>query len=195
MQKRLNESGNLDVLDNVHPSGLNPAHFVAVLRHAVRSIRSFVRMMVNEMDSAGWDFRSAASAIAPGVTYWKDSHQCFAFESFVSLEMFYGFQHPCYSLQRKSFKDSKTSTRHFYEKFNELKSTKVMEYLFSQPDSTFGKFCRAKYLMLIHPDMELSLCRDLSQRKVIKLGGFPDTPFFASFAEMALRDVKLACIL
>uniref|UniRef100_A0A7N0TJD6 DUF641 domain-containing protein n=1 Tax=Kalanchoe fedtschenkoi TaxID=63787 RepID=A0A7N0TJD6_KALFE len=194
MQRKLNESGHLYVLDNVHPSGLNPAHFIAVLRHTVRSIRSFVRTMVNEMDGAGWDLSSAADAITPGVVYWKENHLCFAFESFVCLEMFDGFQQCSYSLQHQSFKDAKARTRHFYEKFNELKSTSVKEYLASQPDSAFGKFCRAKYLTLIHPDLELSLCRDLTQRKLIKLGGFPETPFFSSFSEMAKRVWLLHCL-
>ncbi|CAM8984959.1 unnamed protein product [Rhodiola kirilowii] len=195
MQRKLNESGHLYVLDNVHPSGLNPTHFIAVLRHAVRSIRSFIRMMVHEMDSARWDLSSVASAISPGIIYWSENHWCFALESFVCLEMFNGFQHPCYSLQHhQSFNDNKARTRHFYDKFNKLKSTRVMEYLSSQPNSTFGKFCRAKYLKLIHPDMELSLCRDLTQRKLIKLGGFPETPFFTSFAEMTKRVWLLHCL-
>lgn len=184
IQWRLSESVSLD---NVHQSGLNPSHFIAALRHTVRSIRSFVRMMVNEMDSAGWDLASAANAISPGVNYWVENHCCFAFESFVSLEMFNGFQHQFYSLQHQSFKDTKTMARHFYDKFNQVKSAEIREYLFAQPDSTFGKFCRVKYLTLIHPDMELSLCSNLNQRKLIKLGGFPDTPLFNSFAEMAKR--------
>uniref|UniRef100_A0A7N1A6R1 DUF641 domain-containing protein n=1 Tax=Kalanchoe fedtschenkoi TaxID=63787 RepID=A0A7N1A6R1_KALFE len=193
-QRKLNESGHLYVLDNVHPSGLNPSHFIAVLRHAVKSIRLFVRMMVGEMDSAGWDLSLAADAISPDVAYWKDNHQCFAFESFVCLEMFNGFQHCHYALQHQPFKDPKARTRRFYEKFNELKSASVKEYLATQPDSTFGKFCRAKYLTLIHPDLELSLCRDLTQRKLVKLGGFPETLFFASFAEMARRVWLLHCL-
>ncbi|KAL9662014.1 hypothetical protein QQ045_026842 [Rhodiola kirilowii] len=194
MQRRLSQSGHLYVLDNVHPSGLNPAHFIAVLQYTVRSIRSFVRVMVNGMDSAGWDLNSAASAISPGVVYRKDDHRCFAFESFVSLEMFKDFQRPCYSIQYQSLKDAKARTRHFYEKFNEVKSTHVREYLSSYPNSSFGIFCQAKYLTLIHPDMEFSLFGDLTQRKLIELGGFPETPFFSSFVEMAKRVWLLHCL-
>lgn len=188
IQRKLNESGHLSVLDNVHPSGLNPSHFINILHYTVRSIRSFVRMLVNKMYSAGWDLKSAAGTISSGAVYCKDSDYCFAFESFVSRVMFDGFQ------QHQFFKDANDRRQHFYKKFNEIKSANVKEYLSSRPDSTFGKFCQIKYLTLIHPEMELSLCGDLKQREFIKLGKFPETAFFGLFAEMAKRVWMLHCL-
>ncbi|KAF9590788.1 hypothetical protein IFM89_038380 [Coptis chinensis] len=46
------------------------------------------------------------------------------------------------------------SQRRFFDKFMELKSINAMEMLKVKPGSSFGKFCRVKYLGLVHPKME-----------------------------------------
>lgn len=178
MKKKLNESDHFYILDNVDPSRLNPSHFVATLRYAISSIRSFVKMMINRMESAKWNLILAANTIYPGVVFSKNDHVCYAFESFVSEEMFSEFKNSCYS----------------HEKVKELREMNVNETLTLRPNSTFGKFCKVKYLALIHPDMELLLCGDLTHRMVIEIGGFPDTKFFSLFAEMAKRVWLLHCL-
>ena len=94
LEKRLNQSGQLFVLDNLHLPGLSPSHFITVLRQTVKSIRSFVRLMIDEMKSVDWDINAAASSIERGVVYWNADDQCFAFESFICKEMFKAFHHP-----------------------------------------------------------------------------------------------------
>ncbi|GAB2295231.1 hypothetical protein Dimus_029406, partial [Dionaea muscipula] len=88
---RLNSSGSgqypLSMLDNnlllIHLSGLNPSHhFIPPLRHTVRTIKSFVKVVINETRFAGWNLNLAVNMIQPGVEYWKPEHKCFAFESF-----------------------------------------------------------------------------------------------------------------
>lgn len=194
LEKRLNQSGQLHVLDNLHQSGLTPSHFVTVLRHTVKSIRSFVRLMAEEMKSASWDIDAAVNVIEPGVVYWKDDHKCFAIESFVSRQMFDAFNYPYFSSPDKSLPDRKHEHQQFFRRFMELKSTKAKEYLGQKPKSTFAKFCRVKYLRLVNPKLESSLFGNLNQRNLLNAGEFPDTTFFASFAEMAKRVWLLHCL-
>ncbi|KAH7543999.1 hypothetical protein ACOSP7_031054 [Xanthoceras sorbifolium] len=194
LEKRLNQSGQLFELDKLHLSGLSPTHFITVLRHTVKSIRSFVRLMIDEMKSAGWDINAAANSIHPSVVYYRADHKCFAFESFVCREMFNGFHYPNYSLLNKSVPETKQLQQIFFERFTELKSVKAKEFLSRKPKSTFAKFCRAKYLQLVHPKMESSFFGNLSQRNLVNSGEFPDTGFFTSFAEMAKRVWLLHCL-
>ncbi|XP_030549744.1 protein GRAVITROPIC IN THE LIGHT 1-like [Rhodamnia argentea] len=192
-EKRLNQSGPLSVLDNLHLSGLSPNHFVTVLRHTVKSIRSFVRLLIDEMKSADWDVEAAASAIEPGVVYWRPDHKCFAFESFVCREMFDGFQFPYFSIT-ESLPERRRWQQVFFERFVELKSSKAKDYLSQKPRSTFAKFCRVKYLRIIHPRMESAFFGNTSHRNLVSAGEFPETTFFAMFAEMAKRVWLLHCL-
>ncbi|XP_048441664.1 protein GRAVITROPIC IN THE LIGHT 1 isoform X2 [Pyrus x bretschneideri] len=197
LEKRLNQnqSGQLHVLDNLHLSALSPSHFITVLRHTVKSIRSFVRMMVDDMKSAGWDIHAAAKAIDRDVLYWKEDHKCFAFEHSVCKEMFDAFQYPNFSLPNESLPEKKKQQQQlFFVRFTELKSMKPKDYLSQNPRSAFAKFCRVKYLRLVHPKMETSFFGNLNQRNLINAGEFPSSDFFASFAEMAKRVWLLHCL-
>lgn len=79
---KLHPGCSISALDDLHPSGLNPTHFLAILRCAFRSIRTFVKLMENEMESAGWDLNAAATTIQPDVFRWKKpDHRIFAYES------------------------------------------------------------------------------------------------------------------
>ncbi|KAH7512668.1 hypothetical protein FEM48_Zijuj12G0115300 [Ziziphus jujuba var. spinosa] len=198
LEKRLNQSGQLYVLDNLHLSGLNSSHFITVLKHTVKSIRTFVRSMMEEMKSAGWDFDAAASAIEPDVVYWKKEHTCFAFESFVCREMFDSFCLPNYSVPNElslTPEKKKKQREAFFRSFMELKSMKAKEYLAENPKSAFGNFCRVKYLQVVHPKMESSFFGNLNQRNLVDSGEFPTSnSFFASFSEMAKRVWVLHCM-
>ncbi|XP_057725215.1 protein GRAVITROPIC IN THE LIGHT 1-like [Arachis stenosperma] len=195
IEKRLNQSGQLSVLDNLHISGLSPSHFATVLRSTVRSIRSFVRLLVEEMRSTDWDIDAAVNAIEQDVVYFVEDHKCFAIESFVCREMFDSFHFPDFSLLNESLPDRNKRQQVFFARFNELKSTKAREFLAVNPRSSFAKFCRVKYLKLVHPKMESSFFGNLSQRNLLNSGeGFPDTAFFGSFAEMAKKVWILHCL-
>ncbi|XP_031266139.1 protein GRAVITROPIC IN THE LIGHT 1-like isoform X1 [Pistacia vera] len=195
IEKRLNQSGQLSMLDNLHFSGLSPSHFITVLRHAVKSIRGFVRLMIDEMKTAGWDIDAAANSIQPNVVYYKADHKCFAFESFVCRELFNAFHYPNYSPANESLPERKKKKQQlFFERFTELKSVKAKDYLSRKPKSSFAKFCRVKYLQVIHPKMESSFFGNLNHRNLVNSGEFPDTGFFASFAEMAKRVWLLHCL-
>ncbi|KAK7244127.1 hypothetical protein RIF29_38945 [Crotalaria pallida] len=194
IEKRLNQSGQLSVPDNLHITGLSPSHFITFLRHTVRSIRSFVRLVVDEMRSASWDIDAAVNAIEHDVVYWIEDHKCYAIESFVCREMFDSFHFPNFSLPNESLPDKNKQRQMFFGRFNELKSMKAKEFLAEKPRSSFAKFCRVKYLKLVHPKMESSFFGNLSQRSLLNSGGFPDTAFFTSFAEMAKKIWLLHCL-
>ncbi|XP_028114509.1 protein GRAVITROPIC IN THE LIGHT 1-like isoform X1 [Camellia sinensis] len=194
LEKRLNSSGLIPVPDNLHLSGLSPNHFIVVLQQTTKSIRNFVRLMINEMELAGWDLDAAANTIEPGVRYCNANHKCYAFESFVCREMFDGFNYPYFSLLNESLSEQQKWQRLFFDRFTKLKSMKTREYLVRKPKSTFAKFCSGKYLRLVHPKMESSLFGNLNQRNLVKSGEHPETTFFAIFTEMAKRVWLLHCL-
>ncbi|XP_021659850.2 protein GRAVITROPIC IN THE LIGHT 1 isoform X2 [Hevea brasiliensis] len=192
LEKKLNESGPLSMFDNIQFSILNPTHFVQFLHSALRSMRSFVKLMVREMDVAHWDIEAAAKAIEPESIFAKPTHRCFVFESFVSKTMFEGFNHPNFMLPNESpppmdHHHHHQSGEHYFNKFKKLKSVNPRHYLTQNPISSFARFTRAKYLQLVHAKMECSLFGNLNQRKLVNSGGFPDSAFFTAFLEMARR--------
>lgn len=192
IERRLNQSGSLSSLDNLHISGLSPKHFISALRHTVKSIRSFVKLLVYEMRSAGWDIDASVNAIIKeNVVYRKEDHKCFAIESFVCREMFDSFNLPNFDNHSDSLPD-KNKPQFFFGRFNELKSVSAKEFLALKPKSPFAIFCWVKYLRLVHSKMEASFFGDMKQRNV---GEFPDdNNLFTSFAEMAKRVWLLHCL-
>ncbi|KAK9674504.1 hypothetical protein RND81_12G237200 [Saponaria officinalis] len=194
VEKRLNESGQLSVFENLRMSGLSPNHFIPFLRNTVRSIRTFTRVLVGEMQCSGWNLGSAANVIHPGVTYWKAEHTCFAIESFVCKELFDCFHIPNFGLPSERLPDQIHRRRLFFERFTELKSIKAKDYLRQKPKSTFGRYCRAKYLRVVHPKMESSFFGNFKHRNLVNSGEFPETSFFTTFAEMAKKVWLLHCL-
>ncbi|KAG0492089.1 hypothetical protein HPP92_005487 [Vanilla planifolia] len=161
-------------LDELHLSALNPLHFLAALRLAVKSVRNFVERMVCEMESAGWDLNTAARVIQPDVG-GKPEHWVHAFQSFVCRTMFTGFHHLNYGIPSL---DSLLlwDRQRFFLEFVELSSTKTPQV----EGTDLGKFIRAKYLSMVHPKMEASF-QDASS-------------FTALFAEMTTRLWVLHCL-
>ncbi|KAK4748102.1 hypothetical protein SAY87_014688 [Trapa incisa] len=194
LEKTFYQSGQLSVLSNLHLSGLTPAHFSTVLCHTIKSLRSFVRLLIDEMKSANWDINAAASAIEPSVSYSRADHKCFAFESFVCREMFDLFQYPNFSMPNETLPEDSKLRQFFFDRFLELKAVKPRDYLAMKPRSAFAKFCRLKYLRLVHPKMETAFFGNLSQRNLVNSGNFPETTFFAMFAEAAKRVWLLHCL-
>ncbi|KAH0934233.1 hypothetical protein HID58_011350 [Brassica napus] len=153
MEKRLNKSNSLD-----------QNHFVIYLNHTVKSIRGFVKTMVEQMKFSAWDVHVAAETIQPEVFYYKQEHACFAFEHFVCKIMFQGFHLPCFTSEPSSSSSRKTS-----------KET-------------------GKYLRLVHPKMEHAFFGHLHVRNQVSVGEFPETSFCTAFLEMAKRVWLLHCI-
>ncbi|XP_057751683.1 protein GRAVITROPIC IN THE LIGHT 1-like [Arachis stenosperma] len=195
LEKKLNSSGSFSIFDNLKLSALNPTHFLHFLHHALRSIRSFVKMMIREMENAHWDLEAAVNFIHPNAVFTKPSHKCFAFESFVSITIFEGFNYPNFNVQNdQSVRHHNKNQSLYFEKFKKLKSLNPKQYLTHNPNSSFAKFLKAKYLQVVHAKMECSLFGNLNQRKMVNSGGYPESPFFTAFAEMAWRVWSLQCL-
>ncbi|GMI72318.1 CHIQUITA1-LIKE 6, unfertilized embryo sac 1 [Hibiscus trionum] len=195
LEKKLNASGPLSMFDNINKlSTLNPSQFLQVLHKALRSVKSFVKLMIKEMELANWDLDiAAAKAVEPGVVFVKQNHRCFAFESFVCRTMLEGFNLHDFGLN-KEVKPRKTEPGKYFDEFKSLRSANPKLFLARNPNSSFGKFIRTKYLNLVHAKMECSFFGNLNQRKILTGNGFPDSGFFAAFAEMAKRFWLLHCL-
>ncbi|KAJ6824010.1 uncharacterized protein M6B38_130130 [Iris pallida] len=195
LKSRLHPGHTLACLHDLPLSSLDPTHFLAAVRYAVRSIRSFSKLMMHKMESVEWDLDAAAASIQPDV-HQRPNHLVFAFESFVCQKMFSGFQDHNFGLSSLE-EQSSWDQQQFFVEFNDSKSLKLKQFLSSPKGITsgLGKFCRAKYLGLVHPKMEASFFGDLDQRELISSGrGFPETEFFMGFAEMSRRVWLMHCL-
>lgn len=148
------------------------------------------------MQSAGWDLGAAAAAVHPGVPLRRAGDAKFVFESYVAMKMFANFH-------RRDFNFSFLGEREFYERrrffeeFTELKAEPASAFLDARSPrwGGLGKFLRAKYLSLVHARMETAFFGRLEQRGIVSAGpGFPESSWFADFAEMARRVWLLHCL-
>ncbi|XAR60808.1 hypothetical protein NMG60_11034327 [Bertholletia excelsa] len=60
-----------------------------------------------------------------------------------------------------------------------------IDSLIKEPHSGFAKFCRTKYLSIVHSRLEASFFGNLDQRTIVSIGRHPRTPFYAAFVKMA----------
>ncbi|KAF8099685.1 hypothetical protein N665_0238s0014 [Sinapis alba] len=169
--------------------------FMSTYEAASKAVHDFSKPLINMMKAAGWDLDSAANSIEPDVAYAKRPHKKYAFESYICQRMFSGFQHKDFSVDSETaMADEDTET--FFRQFLALKDMDPLDALCTNPDSNFGKFCRSKYLILIHPKMEASFFGNLDQRDYVMGGGHPRTGFYQAFLKLA-KSVwilhRLAC--
>lgn len=185
----------LSLIDNFHLSKLSINNFTLFFRKTIKSIWCFVALFCREMEYAGWDLDAAASSIQRDTMFSKPNDKYYAFESFVCQEMFDDFNDPYFSVYNKSMTEqTKRSNIFFFNKFLELRSVITADYLARKPKSTFARFCRAKYLKLIHPKMEISLFGNLDHRHLLNSDEYPKTHFFYTFSEMAKHIWLLHCL-
>ncbi|XP_078439917.1 uncharacterized protein LOC144710117 [Wolffia australiana] len=144
---------------------------------AYRAIHGFSKALVNMMKAAGWDLDAAAGAVEPGAVYSKRAHKKFAFEAFLCRKMFAGFEGG--AVPEPDREDE------LLMEYQTMRSADAMEVLGQNPDSEFGKFCRERFLALVHPKMEGSFFGNLDQRGYVAKGGHPRTPFYQAFLKMA----------
>lgn len=132
----------------------------------------------------------------PGVPLRCAGDTKFVFESYVAMKMFANFHRRDFNfsfLDEREFYDR----RRFFEEFAELKAEPASAFLDVRNPrwGGFGKFLRAKYLSLVHARMETAFFGRLEQRGIVSAGpGFPESSWFAEFAEMARRVWLLHCL-
>ncbi|TKY46470.1 hypothetical protein E2542_SST28510 [Spatholobus suberectus] len=72
--KNLNSSSSLSLLHNLTHLALSPTHFVHFPHHTLRSVSSFSKLMVAEMEYANWDLEAAVKFIHPNTVFTKPTH-------------------------------------------------------------------------------------------------------------------------
>lgn len=189
IEGKVHPERSLQMVDGLRLSDLNPTHFPAVLRYAVKSIRAFAKVMASGMERAGWDLDAAAASIERDVVCGNPEHRAFVFESYACRTIFSDFQHHEFGLRRHAVSSPLPDRRRFFDEFVELKLAKLKQLLqFQSTGPAFQEFCRAKYLKMVHERMEEAFFGNLDHRSLVGSGnGFPETEFFLGFAEMARR--------
>lgn len=148
-------------------AGLNHHSLENVIRAVGKAIHDFAKPLIALMKISDWDLDKAANAIDASVVYAKRSHKKYAFEAYVTRRMFHGFSvQPCFL-------------------GNIMKLDDPILALMEDPQSSFAKFCRTKYLLVVHPKMEESFFGNLDHRKFVANGIHPYTPFYRAFVRMA----------
>lgn len=179
------ESSDEDIYD---PSSLlTPQYFISMVQAAAKAAHDFTKVMINMMKSAEWDLDAAANSIEPGVRYAKRAHKKYAFESYVCQRIFGGFENENFYVSDSipAILDPEKQRQEFMVQFKDIKSSDPSDLLAISPDCVFGKFCRTKYLQIVHPKMEESFFMNLDQRNHVVNGGHPRTAFYQSFLKLA----------
>ncbi|GAB2291219.1 hypothetical protein Dimus_025478 [Dionaea muscipula] len=164
------------------PVDLTPELFTSAVETAYKAIHDFSKPLINMMKAAGWDLDAAAQSIELGVVYAKRAHKKYAFESYICQRMFSGFQEESFSDKPETLAVNKES---FFHQYLALREMDPLDTLGQNPDSIFGKFCRSKYLVVVHQKMEASFFGNLDQRNFVMGGGHPRTPFYQAFLKLA----------
>ncbi|KAG6401358.1 hypothetical protein SASPL_138212 [Salvia splendens] len=148
-------------------AGLNHYSLESVVRAVGKAIHDFAKPLIALMKHSEWDLDQAAYAIQSSVVYAKRSHKKYAFEAYITRRMFHGFlQQPCFL-------------------GNIMKLDDPIVALIEDPQSSFAKFCRAKYMLVVHPRMEESFFGNLDHRNFVANGIHPYTLFYRAFVRMA----------
>ncbi|XP_057755455.1 protein GRAVITROPIC IN THE LIGHT 1-like [Arachis stenosperma] len=99
--------------------------------------------------------------------YVKRGDKKYAFEAYIARRMFHGV-----SLRS-------------YDVGDVVKFDDPIDALMENPGSDFSKFCRTKYLLVVHRTMEESFFGNLDHRSLVSNGKHPRTEFYQLFTKMA----------
>lgn len=168
--------------DNFFSVELTPTLFASVVETAYKSIHDFSKPLINMMKAAGWDLDAAADAIDSSVVYARRVHKKYAFEAHICQRMFVGFEEESYRVDTGNLN---ASNEGFFRQYLAIRAMDPLDVLSQNPDSIFGRFCRNKYLLIIHPKMESSFFGNVDQRNYVTSGGHPRTPFYQAFLKLA----------
>lgn len=147
---------------------LNFLPFQEIYRAVSKAIHDFAKPLIALMKVSGWDLDHAANSVEASVVYAKRCHKKYAFEAYIARRMFHDL----------SFISS-------YNVDNLVNLDDPLDVLIENPQSSFAKFCRRKYLLVVHPSMETSFFGSLDHRTFLTHGLHPQTPFYRAFVKMA----------
>ncbi|KAK8945966.1 hypothetical protein KSP40_PGU008104 [Platanthera guangdongensis] len=186
-EKKLKQRGLLSVdpedgSEDFFSIELTPSLFASAVETAYKSIHDFSKPLINMMKAAGWDLDAAARAIDPSVVYARRAHKKYAFEVHICQRMFLRFQEANFGTDTG---DLDMSGEGFFRQFLAIRSMDPLDVLTQNPDSVFGRFCRNKYLSVVHSKMESSFFGNVDQRNHLMSGSHPRTPFYQAFLKLA----------
>lgn len=171
--------------------------FEAMLRDSVKSMRCFVKLLIDLMRRAGWDLEEAANSVYSGTTYTKKGHFRYAFLSYVCLGMFQSFDKNEFGLCDPEIICNGSGTKHsdngvvdkesngYLRQLIEHVANNPMEILSKNPKCEFSRFCGRKYEELIHPTMESSIFSNLDRKDKVLDSWKSLSVFYESFVRMA----------
>lgn len=154
-------------LEKRKASVLSAAQFQDFFKAASKCIHDFAKPLISLMKASGWDLNLAAKWIENEAVYAKRSDKKYAFEAYIARRVFHGIRLTSYDVG------------------GVMKFEDPIDALMENPDSEFATFCRAKYLLVIHPTMEEKFFGNLDHRTFVLSGKHPRTEFYQLFAKMA----------
>lgn len=152
------------------------------------SARGFTKSLISLMKSAEWDLDAAVNSIEPGINYTMESHKKLAFQSYVCMRMFSGFENENFYLtgSLSSIIDPEKHRNDCFREFLDMQNMEPSELMsILTPESLFGKFCMKKFLNVVHPRMEESFFGNLEHRHQIGRGLHPRSQFYSLFLKFA----------
>ncbi|CAN6477070.1 unnamed protein product [Victoria cruziana] len=159
--------------------------FCSALQKATKLSHNFTRTLIEHMKQTKWNLDHATSCLYPGISYAKKGHNKYALLSYVCLEMFGGFDNETFS----EINVSMLGMKDCFQRFALCRSLDALEILRRNSECGFFKFCRKKYLQLLHPRLEASFFENSDQRDIVlnhDCTKWPlDNPLFESFVKMA----------
>eukprot|EP01018_Ginkgo_biloba_P011155 Gb_25021 [translate_table: standard] len=161
--------------------------FAANIYKMKESARSFTKCLVSLMKSAQWDLDAAVNSIEPGIKYTKYYHKRLAFQSYVCLRMFNGFENENFYLtgSLSSIIDPEKYRGECFTQFQDMQNMEPLDLVSVTPDCLFGKFCHKKFLQIVHPKMEESFFGNFQHRNQIVNGEHPRSQFYSVFVKFA----------
>lgn len=157
--------------------------FEAMLGDSVKSLRCFVKLLVDLMQRAEWDLEEAANSVYSGVDYAKKGHFRYAFLSYVCLGMFQNFDKNDFGLCGSDGIVCSENNGYLRQLIEHVASN-PMETLGKNPKCEFSRFCGNKYEQLIHPTMESSIFSNLDRKEKVLDSWKSVTVFYESFVRM-----------
>lgn len=152
------------------------------------SARGFTKSLISLMKSAQWDLDAAVNSIEPGINYAMESDKKLAFQSYVCMRMFNGFENENFYLtgSLSSITDPEKHRNDCFRQFLDMQNMEPSELVSNiAPDCLFGKFCMKKFLDVVHPRMEESFFGNLEHRDQIERGFHPKSQFYSLFLKFA----------
>ncbi|XP_057807364.1 protein GRAVITROPIC IN THE LIGHT 1 [Salvia miltiorrhiza] len=172
--------------------------FEAMLRDSVKSMRCFVKLLIDLMRRAGWDLEEAANSVYSGMNYTRKGHFRYAFLSYVCLGMFQNFDKIDFGLcdsemicngngskQIENGVSDGGDSIDYLRQLIEHVSINPMEMLSKNPNCEFSRFCGSKYEELIHPTMESSIFSNLDRKDKVLDSWKSLSVFYESFVRAA----------